>query len=176
MLGRKAVEIILSEHEREILTQLKNGRHVEEHLKRRSEIIQLSSMGESNRGITRITGQDRECVRMWRNRYSTGEEELRKTERESPKKLRGMIKKVLSDAPRPGTPPTFTDEQVACIIALACELPENLGLPFSHWSPSLLRKESIKRGIVESISSVHVGRFLKGTRFKTPSSKKLAES
>ena len=119
---------------------------------------------------------DKGSVREWRNRYASAREELAKTEAETPKKLRGMIEKVLSDAPRPGTPSTFTDEQVACIIALACELPENLGLPFSHWSPSLLRKEAINRGIVESISAVHVGRFLKGTRFKAAPSQKLAES
>ena len=119
---------------------------------------------------------NRENVTKWRNRYAGASEELWKTEEESPRKLRGLVEKILSDAPRCGAPSTFTDEQVACIIALACELPENLGLPFSHWSPSLLQKEVINRGIVESISAVHVGRFLKGAGFKAAPSQELAES
>jgi hypothetical protein len=176
MPKKQAKEIKLNEHERAILTQMKNGTHTEEHLKKRSEIILRASAGESNRNISRETKIDRGSVREWRNRYAKASEELSKTESETPKKLRVLIEQVISDAPRSGAPSTFTDEQIACIIALACELPESLGLPFSHWSPSLLRKEVIDRGIVESISAVHIGRFLKGARFKASSSKELVES
>ena len=175
MPGKKAVEIILSEHEKKILKQMKKGTHSELHLKKRSEIILLASEGESNSSISRKINIERNQVRQWRNRYNETRAELTKTESETPKKLRGLIEKVLSDAVRPGAPSTFTDEQIACIIGLACELPESIGLPFSHWSPSLLRNEVIKRGIVESISAVHVGRFLKYARFKAASSKELAE-
>jgi transposase len=176
MPGPKAEKIELSEHEEKILTHLKSGSHSELHLKQRSEIILLGKAGESNSAISQKVGLNRESVIKWRNRYASARGELTKTEETTPKKLRGLIEKILSDAPRPGAPSTFTDEQVACIIALACELPENLGLPFSHWSPSALQKEVISRGIVESISSVHVGSFLKGTRLKAASSKELAES
>ena len=172
----QAKEIKLNEHEKTILTQMKNGTHTELHLKKRSEIILRANAGESSRSISRETKTDRESVRKWRNRYASSTEEIRKTELETPKKLRSLIEKISSDAPRPGAPSTFTDEQIACIIALACELPESLGLPFSHWSPSLLQKEVVNRGIVESISAVHVGRFLKGTGVKAAPSKELAES
>ena len=172
----EAKEIKLNEHEKRILTQMKNGTHTEQHMKKRSEIILRASDGESTRSISRAIKMDKGSVREWRNRYASASEELAKTEAETPKKIRGMIEKVLSDAPRPGAPSRFTDEQVACIIALACELPEKLGLPFSHWSPSLLQKEVISRGIVESISAVHVGRFLKGAGHKAAPSKELAES
>jgi len=172
----QAKEIKLNEHEKTILTQIKNGTHAKQHMKKRSEIIIRASEGESTRSISRAIKMDKGSVREWRNRYASANEELAKTEAETPKKLRGLIEKVLSDAPRCGAPSTFTDEQKACIIALACELPENLGLPFSHWSPSLLRKEAIKRGIVETISDVHVGRFLKGAGLKAAPSKELAES
>jgi len=176
MPGRKATEIKLSDHERKILNEMKNGSHVELHLKKRSEIIMRSSGGESNSEISREVGMKREKVTKWRNRYAAAREEIRKTEAESPKKLRGMIEKILSDAPRSGAPSRFTDEQIASIIALACELPESLGLPFSHWSPSLLRIEVLNRGIVSSISAVHIGRFLKGAGFEAASGEKLAES
>ena len=172
----QAKEIKLNEHEKKILTEMKNGNHTPIHLKKRSEIILRASDGESTRSITRDIKMDKGSVREWRNRYAFANEELKKTEAETPKKLRGLIEKVLSDAQRPGAPSKFTDEQKACIIALAYELPENLGLPFSHWSPSLLQKEAINRGIVESISDVHVGRFLKGAGLKATPSKELAES
>ena len=176
MPGRKAIKINISEHEKKILTQMKVGTHSELHLKKRSEIILLASEGESNSSISRRLCIERNQVREWRKRYSESHEELRKTATETPKKLRGEIEAVLSDLPRSGAPSTFTDEQIACIIGLACELPESLGLPFSHWSPSLLQKEVINRGIVESISAVHIGRFLKGAGLKAASSEKLAKS
>jgi len=175
-MSKKAVEIRLNEHEKKIITDMKSGSHTPLHLKSRSEIILRASDGESNSEISRQVQMNRENVTKWRNRYAGASEELRKTEEESPRKLRGLIEKILSDAPRPGAPTTFTDEQVASIIALACELPESLGLPFSHWSPSLLRKEVINRGIVESISAVHIGRFLKGAGLKAAPGKELAES
>jgi len=51
---------------------------------------------------------------------------------------------------------------VAQIISLACEKPEDSGLPVSHWTPPELAREAAKRGIVESISPRQVDRFLKG--------------
>jgi len=176
MPGPKAIKIEIKEHEEKILKQLKAGTHSELHLKQRSEIILLSSENKSNSEISKKVGLNRESVIKWRKRYAESREELEKTEEETPKKLRGLIEKILSDAPRPGAPSSFTDEQIAIILAIACELPESLGLPFSHWSPSLLQKEVINRGIVESISAVHIGRFLKGAGFETSSGKKLAQS
>jgi putative transposase len=176
MPGPKAIKTEINEHEEKILTQLKAGTHSELHLKQRSEIILLSRENKSNREISKKVGLNRESVIKWRKRYAESRAELEKTEEETPKKLRGLIESKLSDAPRPGRPPTFTDAQIACIIALACEMPESLGLPFSHWSPSLLRLEAITRGIVESISAVHIGRFLKGAGVKASSSEKLAQS
>jgi len=176
MPNKKAAEIKINEHEKRILSELKNGSHVLQHLKKRSEIILLASEGESNSEISKKIQMKRENVAKWRNRYAVSNEELRKTEEETPKKLRGMIEKILSDAPRSGAPSSFTDEQKASIIALACELPENIGLPFSHWSPSLLQKEVINRGIVESISAVHIGRFLKGAGLKAAQGSELVES
>ena len=66
-----------------------------------------------------------------------------------------------SDRQRPGTTKSFTVEQVVKIVALACESPEKSERPVSHWTPSELADEAIKRGIVEKISPRSVGRFLK---------------
>ena len=74
--------------------------------------------------------------------------------------LEKLIISVLTDVTRSGAPPRFSAEQVAGIIALACELPADSGLPVSHWTPSELAREAANRGIVESISPRQVDRFL----------------
>ena len=112
-------------------------------------------------------GLDPSTVQRWRDRYGTQDEELKRAEAEAPRKMRSIIEKILSDEQRPGCPSTYTDEQVAAIIALACENPAKLDLPFSHWTAGLLRIEAIKLGIVDNISVRQVGRFLKRKRFTT---------
>jgi hypothetical protein len=74
--------------------------------------------------------------------------------------LREAILEVLSDAPRPGTPATFTAEQVAQIIAVACEPPQQSSRPINRWTVRELRDEVVARKIVESISVAQVGRYL----------------
>lgn len=76
------------------------------------------------------------------------------------KDLIRVIKDVLDDADRPGAPPTFSAEQVAQIIKIACEPPKDHGVPVTHWTPRELAAVVIARGIVESISERQVGRFL----------------
>jgi hypothetical protein len=46
------------------------------------------------------------------------------------------------------------------VIAMACELPAERGVPLSRWSSSELAREAITRGIVEQISGVTVWRWL----------------
>jgi len=43
---------------------------------------------------------------------------------DDPAALAAAIATVLADAPRPGTPATFTAEQIILIINLACRPPE----------------------------------------------------
>jgi len=45
------------------------------------------------------------------------------------------------------------------MVALACESRQASGYPVSHWTPTELATESIKRGIVEQISPRSVGLF-----------------
>ena len=176
MPWKRATKIELSEKEEKILKENAVGTHTPLHLKMRSEIIMRASEGKSNNAIESEMKLNSETVKLWRDRYGAQKEELRQTEAASPHKMRRLIEEILSDAPRAGAPPKFTDEQVAAIIALSCEEPMKLGLPFSHWSPKLLQIEVIKLGIVESISVRQVGRFLKRERFTTAQSTKLAES
>jgi DDE superfamily endonuclease len=46
------------------------------------------------------------------------------------------------------------------VIALACALPAERGVPLSRWSSSELAREAVTRGIVEQISDVTVWRWL----------------
>jgi hypothetical protein len=75
-----------------------------------------------------------------------------------------MATQILSDEYRSGAPARFTAEQVAQLIALACESPEQCGLPVTNWTPTELAKEAARRGIVEEISPRHVDRVLKRRR------------
>jgi len=170
-----ATPIKLSTKQEEILKENSRSRSVGENLRSRSEIIIRANVGESNNTIEKEMGITGKKVTCWRNRYSEQYEELSRVERESPHKLRRKIEEILSDEQRAGVPPKFRDEQVAAIIALACEDPAKIGLPFSHWSPGLLRLEAIKLKIVEEISVRQVGRFLKRERFTATQSTELAE-
>jgi len=62
---------------------------------------------------------------------------------------------------RAGADPRLFPPQVrAEVIALACELPAEKGVPLSRWSSVELAREAQARGIVERISGVTVWRWL----------------
>ena len=145
------------------------GTHAPLHLKIRSQLILKAAEGLSNNAIESSMRISARKVKLWRDRYSAMREELQQIERETPRKIRKAIEELLSDEQRPGSPPKFTDEQVAAIIAMACQDPAHQGLPFSHWTTTLLQREVIKRGIVQAISARQIGRFLKRQGFTTSS-------
>ena len=161
MPWKTAKKIVLSEKQERILTENAVGTHTSLHIKIRSQIILNAAKGLSNSTIEENMGIDHKTVRKWRGRYNGSYEELKRIEAETPYKLRGEIHKILSDAQRIGAPPKFKDEQVAAIIAMACESPSRFNLPFSNWTSELLQIEAIKLGIVESISVRQIERFLK---------------
>jgi putative transposase len=145
------------------------------HFKIRAQIVLNAAAGWSNNTIEVSMRLSAKKVKRWRDRYSAMQAELNQIEMGTPHKLRKAIEKVLSDEQRPGGPSTYSDEQVAAIIAMACEEPAKFDLPFSHWTPSLLQDAAIKMGIVDSISVRQVGRFLKRTGIAAASKSMLAE-
>ncbi|MDR2854777.1 MAG: helix-turn-helix domain-containing protein [Methanomicrobiales archaeon] len=160
MPRQTASKVELSEKQKRILTEYAVGTHTPLHLKIRSQIVLHAANGLENNAIEMSMGIDPKTVKVWRDRYSIQYEELRRIEAESPHKIRSTIEKILSDKQRSGRPPTFKDEQMATIIAMACIDPAELDLPFSHWTPGLLQKEVIKCGIVDNISVRQVRRYL----------------
>jgi hypothetical protein len=119
--------------------------------------------GLSGTAIAREMNVDPQRPRRWRRRWAAAAAAIDEAEAAgaSDRELRQLIEDALADAPRPGTPPTFTAEIVAKLISLACEPPEDSGLPITHWTPAELAKEAQKRGIVEEISPRHLDRLLK---------------
>jgi transposase len=175
MSRQEASRIVLSEKAEKILRENASSRTLGENLRSRSEIIVYASEGKSNTSISRELGITKKKVICWRNRYSAMETELRVIEEESPHKLRGLIEEILSDAPRSGAPVTYQPEQVAAIIAVACEDPSKFDLPFSHWTANTLRRQVVKMEIVGAqISSRQVGRFLKSAQIEAASEALLA--
>ena len=161
MPWKSATKIELSKKQEQILKEHASGSHTPLHLKTRSQIVLNAAKGWTNNTIEKNMGLDPSTVQRWRDRYGKQHEELKRAEAETPHKIRSIIERILSDEQRPGCPSRYTDEQVAAIIALACENPAELELPFSHWTVGLLRIEAIKLRIVDSISVRQVGRFLK---------------
>lgn len=175
MSWKKASKIRLTEKQKQILREKAAGTHTPLHLKTRAQIILMAAEELTNKNIGETMDITDKTVKKWRDRYSRQYEELQRIELEKPHKLRNTIEKILSDAQRPGGPATFKDEQVAAIMAMACEDPEKFDLAISHWTPRLLRIEVIKLGIVDDISERQIGRFLKRKRFTAPSEPMLVE-
>jgi putative transposase len=101
----------------------------------RAEIILLAFGGMLNIDIANRVDLDRLQVGLWRRRWVASIDALVAIEcRENNAELTRMIQQVLSDAPRSGSPGTFTGEQVTQILALACESPENSARPVLKWT------------------------------------------
>lgn len=155
-----AAKIIVSERQQKLLEELRKSRTIGNGIVQRATIILLGFGGMLNEEIARQVGLNRIQVGIWRQRWRDAWEGLCVWECTEPHRLREAIFDVLSDAPRPGTPATFTAAQVSQIVALACEPPKRSGLPIDHWTLRELRDEAIKRKIVTAISVSQVGRFL----------------
>jgi putative transposase len=145
-----------SEHDRE-LNNLVRAHSTPQKLAERARIILLAAAGLGVEETAQQLGIWRKTAGHWRRRWRNAD-------------ASADVAARLSDAPRCGAPAMFTPEVICQIIALACENPETLDVPISHWSQSELARQSVARGIVKSISHGSVGRFLK----KRPISSRIA--
>ena len=161
-MGKQPVTVTVTIREREILEPLARAKAASQRLVERCRIVLLSAAGWGNEDQADDLGIDRQCVRRWRGRWAKARPALVAAEARgaSERDLEKLIVGILTDDDRCGAPPKFTPEQIAGIIALACEVPDDSGIPVSHWTPPELVREAIKRGIVESISPRQVDRFL----------------
>ena len=161
-MARRTAPITLSAEERDELERLIRSPSTPQLLARRARMIVMAADGVSVGETAQQLGVWRKGVSSWRARWLAGGGETA-TER-------------LADAPRSGAPATITPEQICAIVALACERPEDGGVPLSQWSASDLAREAVRRGIVTSISPRSVGRFLKRIRPQAASGSSLAHA
>lgn len=167
---RKAPDLALSPAQQKVLTQLANSRSQRSDHRQRAQLILLFNDGYSNIQAGKRVGLRRHQARKWRLRWFNQQQKLAALEvdqNDNPKRFIQAIIETISDLPRSGAKPTFTAEQIAQILKVACEDPLEKGLPFSQWSLPLLRREVINRGIVESISVSRLFFFLKSGRAET---------
>ncbi len=158
----KAAKVTVTERQHEILLTLSNATTAPSHLRQRAAVILLAFDGLRNQEIVDRVGLGRCQVGRWRRCWAKAwsaliDRECRGTKAE----LRRAIEALLTDAARPGAPGKFTPEQVTQILALACEPPEKSGRPITQWTAYELADEAVKRGIVASISTTQVGRYLR---------------
>lgn len=156
---RRAKAVTVTEAEGRILEQITRETSSCAGLVKRSQIILGGAAGLSITAQSKAMGMERNSIQKWRERWQAGQAS-REAALETGK-LREATEQSLADAPRSGVPASFSPEQIVQIVAIACECPEASGYPVSHWTPQDVAHESIKRGIVESISQRQVGRFLK---------------
>jgi len=153
--------VLVTDRERRQLESLERQATCPQQLAQRARIILLAGQDVGVRPTADQLGIGRSTVQAWRRRWA-----------EDPD---ASVAERLSDAPRSGTPPTFTTEQICAIVGLACEAPEDSGRAITHWTQREIADEAIKRGIVASISSRSIGRFFKRSGPQTASLAILAE-
>jgi transposase len=113
----------------------------------RAQIVLAAAAGMANTAIARELGVCADTVRKWRRRFAAA-------------RLAG-----LKDAPRSGRPSVFTAADRAEVVALACALPAETGVPLSRWScPELARELATRCQITASASTI--GRWLAGDALK----------
>src|SRR5438477_2753353 len=151
-MPKRATRVVLSEKEREELTQISKRHRSEQQVALRARMVLAAAQGQTNAWIARELEVNVDTVRLWRDRWGG---------------LQGIdletlsIAERLQDAPRPGTPPKFTAEHRCQMAALACEAPLKAGRPISHWTGREIAEEMVARGIVEQISPRHASYLLK---------------
>lgn len=167
-------ELPLSPPVRQVLLRLANRPSTAQQVADRARLILEIAEGGTNDEVAERMERHPTCVRKWRNRWMEQQATF-DAHLDDEKALSASITKVLKGLPSPGTPPTFTPEQVAAIIALACEPPEVAGVAISNWSHVTLAEEAVRRGLVPAISPSTVGRFLKSGGVKASQGTPLAQ-
>jgi transposase len=160
-MARQAPTIVWDRLVRQVLERLKRSRTLGQHFAERVRIVLMSAQGKLCSEQAAQLGLNAQRVCRWRKRWARGQARLATAIAQGADgdALQKLILELLSDEYRSGSPGKFSAEQVAAIIALACEDPTEHDLPVTHWTPQELAAKAKERGIVEGISPRQVGRF-----------------
>jgi putative transposase len=167
----------MTAQQRACLEQIARRQTSPQRLVRRATILLALETGVTQCHVMRQLHLNRGTVQMWCRRWYALAPTLTQMETEegSDKARTAMIVGALADHPRAGTPATFTAEQIVQMVAVACEDPADSGRPGSHWTPREVAEEVRKRGLIQTISTRSVGRFLQSGGLTAPSSRVLAQ-
>jgi transposase len=168
MSGPRAAELQITPTQQALLQQIGQRQTACQRLVRRVLVLLALVANPCIEAVAAELRLSRMTVRLWRNRWNEAVPTLLHAEKDnaSEQQLLALIEHILDDDPRPGTPPTFTPEQIVLIIAVACEPPEKSGRPISHWTTRELADEAKKRGIVSDISPASVALFLREAKLQ----------
>lgn len=165
----------MTEYQIKFFQQLSRRTTIQKNIGQRSEIILLHVCGTPKKKIARDLSIDVRTVRKWTTRWDTAapvmksiEEQLENTDDRALALhlYQQHLYDILEDAPRPGTPKCFSAEQVAQIVALACELLDSSNEAVSHRTQQQIAEEAVSRGIVPSISQPTICLILKNSSHK----------
>src|SRR6266545_4491529 len=149
MAGPQPIAISVSAPQQAVLERLLRQHSCPQALALRVRIVLGAASGIRNEPLATRLSCSPTTVRKWRARWA--------------------------DAARPGTPDTFSAEQIVQIVNLACTSPRACGRPIDAWTPRELADEAERQGIVISISATTVGRFLGRSRSPAASESLLAQ-
>jgi len=162
----KAAKIQVTERQFEILEEIVASRTAAVRLVQRAKIVLLAFAKHNNEEIGEIVGLNPQQVSVWRKRWRDEWSRIISVECSEPRSvLKNAIETLFAYLPRKGRTPTFTTEQQAAIVAIACENPsEESERPISQFTAREIAAEAVKREIVPSISPTTVWSFLKSGR------------
>lgn len=149
MIGRqKTYGVQLTEDEKKLLQQQALARKTGQSKARRAKIILTTA--ENSEWTDAQVAQTVDCspalVRKWRKRWCQT--------------------RSLEEAPRPGRPRIFQAIIRAQVSAIACSKPTDFDVPLARWSCSDIAAQLITLGIVVSIATSTVWRWLKTEQIK----------
>jgi transposase len=138
-----AVPVTLTASERKTLKNRVRGAKTCWRDRLRAQVVLAAARGRPNAWIAADLGVSVDTVRKWRGRFA----ELR---------LEG-----LKDLPRPGRPRLIPEADRAAVVALACQLPADTGVPLSRWTGPEIAAELLAKGLVSGpVSASSVLRIL----------------
>ena len=124
-----AVPVALTASERKTLKKRVRGAKTPWRDRVRAQVVLAAARGHGNARIAADLGAGVDMVRKWRGRFV----ELR---------LEG-----LRDLPRSGRPRQIPEGDRAAVVALACQLPADTGVPLSRWTGPELAAELQAQGL-----------------------------
>lgn len=138
-----AVPVTLAASERKTLKLRVRGAKTPWRDRLRAQVVLAAARGRPNARIAADLRVDEGTVRKWRGRFA----QLR---------LAG-----LRDLPRSGRPRRISEADRAAVVALACQLPADTGVPLSRWTgPELKRELEAQRLVSGPVSASSVLRIL----------------